>query len=176
MLYVVRMPIGQPIDAHTENQVIKALSLGKTQPAIATSVGLDQSTISRIGSKHRDIIDKARLRIIEAAVPAAVRTATVMVTNYSQPKRRKAMDAQDRKHAFAFTMETLKSSGILGTHTGTSPLMIAIYNDNRGHGHDWQKTQEYGQFLDWKREQDIQEAEIMEDEGHNEGDIEGSHP
>lgn len=155
-------PLVQERDATiAQDRVLTGASCAK----LAKKFGYNKTTIARILKKPEP------RRILELGTQAKI-----MMVPRATDELWAFLTGEDPKLRFKAIERILDDSGIGDAHTVPSNLNMYVYNDNRGQGDNWKDMEEYGQFLTWKRDQDIEDAEIVEEEGHNEGDIEGPVP
>ena len=155
--------------------ILSELATGTPGAVIARAHNTSEAAVSRLKSKHKDIIVRTYERFIARSAPLAAMAAYNLIKHYAVHDTRQTMHAIDRKHAFAFTMETLKGTGMLGSHT-PSALTVNILNQDNRVQVDSEELGIVQHMLALKRDDDIQDAEIVEETGQNEGDSEGTDP
>jgi hypothetical protein len=120
---------GGRITAEKENEVLARLAVGEPQTSIARATGVSRSSVVNMSRKHADQIRALHEELLDA-LPNAVGTVKDMITSYSDPQKRMRMSSEEKKYAFGFTMELLKSTGMLG---GAPPAVLVqnFFQDNK---------------------------------------------
>jgi hypothetical protein len=120
---------GGRISPEKQDEVLTRLALGETQTSIAATTGVSRSSVINMSRKHADTIKELHNELLDA-LPSAVGTVKEMVSNYSDPQKRMRMSSEEKKYAFGFTMELLKSTGMLG---GAPPAVLVqnFFQDNK---------------------------------------------
>lgn len=111
---------GGRVDIETKQEVLTRLAMGESQNAIARATGVSPSTVSNVSRKHGEVIRRLHESLLES-LPTAVGTVKELVAAYADPYKRARMSSEERKQAFGFTMELLKSTGMLG---GNQPAVL----------------------------------------------------
>ena len=108
-----------------KQEVIQKLAIGDTQTAIATQIGVGQSTISRFANKDetRRLIEVEQTKLVEI-LPDAVQNVKDLVGEMKGiPKE----DIKRRELSYKATKDVLKATNVFPT----AQYAQTIYNDNR---------------------------------------------
>ena len=154
------------------------LSMGETQQAVSESVGVAPSSISafRRQALAKQIIERLQVDYI-------LRAAKLCVNNQIHKMRRANQILRDYKRYPNEVLEKYKTildladkaEYRLGQITGTSPtrannyVLNMLFADGRAQT-DRQELEYLKDFLAWKRDKDIQEAEVIDAEATSEPD------
>lgn len=104
---------GGRVDIETKQEVLTRLAMGESQSAVARATGVSQPTVSTLSRKHGEVIRRLHESLLES-LPTAVGSVKELIATYADPFKRARMSTEERKQAFGFTMELLKSTGMLG--------------------------------------------------------------
>jgi transcriptional regulator with XRE-family HTH domain len=107
-----------------KNEVARAIAGGHSQQEIAKSLGVNQSTISRIVNKDdvKALIENETLKLLEA-VPQAVENIKDLVKEMPEiPKK----EIKRRELAYKASAEVLKTAGMLPTPIQSQTLINII--------------------------------------------------
>ncbi|MBI5967915.1 MAG: helix-turn-helix domain-containing protein [Deltaproteobacteria bacterium] len=104
--------------------VVKAVVAGQSQEEIGRTLGVSQSTISRLINKKdvKDLLEAETLKLLES-VPAAVENIRDLV---EEMKRIPKKEVKRRELSYKATIELLKTAGLLPTPLQAQTL-INIY-------------------------------------------------
>jgi transcriptional regulator with XRE-family HTH domain len=107
-----------------KNEIARAIAGGHSQQEIAKSLGVNQSTISRIVNKDdvKALIENETLKLLEA-VPQAVENIKDLVKEMPEiPKK----EIKRRELAYKASAEVLKTAGMLPTPIQSQTLINII--------------------------------------------------
>jgi transposase-like protein len=108
-----------------KEKIAKALTAGESQTAIARTLGVSQSTISRLVNKGdvKALIERESLRLLEA-IPQAVENLKALVNEMPNiPKK----EIKRLEPSLKATIKMLESAGMLNTPS-PSPTFVNIVN------------------------------------------------
>lgn len=116
----------------TEQIAVAELSQGKSQTAIAKALGTSQPTISRIGSRHKELIEQQQARFVDKCLEKiADRTikeiehvAKLSTDDLMLATNQQALTRIDKKED-----AILKATGINASHAPSIHIQ-QIFNDN----------------------------------------------
>jgi transposase-like protein len=108
-----------------KEQIAKALIAGESQTAIARTLGVSQSTISRLANKDdvKALIEREGLRLLEA-VPQAVENLKALINEMPNIPEK---EVRRRELSFKASKKVLESVGLLNT-LSPSPMFVNIIN------------------------------------------------
>ena len=177
------------IKTEKKREIVKLRGQGLSQQAVADAIGCSQKTVSRLENDDPEVktaIKELQHGIITEGAPLA---KEIVLTALSVGRRlwRRAERAKqpgavisDNKEALDLAQKNVKAviqPAGLSAAPGQPFFLQQIYNDHRTQV-DSKELESVKKFLDWKRHQDVkeaQEAEILKDEveardlGHGEG-------
>ena len=111
-----------------KKQIAKALVGGESQTAIARTLGVSQSTISRLANREdiKPFIEQEQMKLVEV-VPDALENIKELVREMKDIPKDKT---KRRELSYKASHDVLKAVGLMPTPM-QSPLIMNIYNDNR---------------------------------------------
>lgn len=167
-------------------KAVSLLATGETQQSVANSVGVSTASINALAAKHREAINQLALQIIQDSI-APIRQnhrdilqLSHLLLNISLGKTPINKAAQTMASLAMLNLEpkdiltladkkehrALQIMGITPSHA-PSVVINQLFQASRSQGDSWRDLQEYGEFLAYKRDQDVQEAEITEHDEEN---------
>ena len=120
--------------SHLEEPVTKAkaavaLAQGATGRSVAQQFDSSDSAVSEFKKRNAGLIEHLQQMFIAKALPNAMKTATRLIKQYSEPKARNALSYDVRNHAHQHTMEALRAAGVYSGNQSVSIGKLTL-NDN----------------------------------------------
>jgi predicted transcriptional regulator len=113
---------------HIKEKITKELAVGKSQNAIASEVGLNQSQVSRFANRDdiRALIEQEQAKLVEC-VPDAVQNVKDLVREMKDTPKK---DTKRRELSYKASKDVLKSVGLLPTPI-QSQIFVNLYQDKK---------------------------------------------